>query len=145
MGVKAVKQLQFFSPVQNGHISDNCRHAIAQALRTLSGKEVKVTIEERKKKRSLSQNAYYWSVVIPAVTNAINEHGNSMTGEQVHEFLKAEVGGLHQTVTMPTGEIKSVVGSSTVLTTMQFENYMEQVRVWAAEMLQIVIPLPNEM
>lgn len=135
--------IQFFSPVQNGHITMGCREAIATALKSLNGKFAKITIEERKKTRSSSQNAYYWAVCIPPIVNMFNEHGNNVDAEQVHEFLKDEVGKLSQTVVLPDGETKKITGSSALLKTMEFEEYLLKVRIWAQEW-DIFIPLPNE-
>lgn len=136
-------KIQLYSEVENGHMTIDCRNAIAQALHSLSGKFVKITIEERKKKRSLSQNAYYWAVAIPPIVNLFNQSGNNVDAEQVHEFLKAEVGKLNETIILPNGEMKTISGSSAVLKTTDFEEYLEKVRAWAAEW-EVIIPLPNE-
>ncbi len=135
--------IQFFSVVENGHLNKSCREALAKALKTLEGKPCKVTLEERKKIRSLSQNAYYWGVVIPAIVNLFNEHGNNVCAEQVHEFLKDEVGKLTETVSLPDGELKKISGSSAALKAHEFELYLERVRAWAASW-EVAIPLPNE-
>ena len=135
--------IQFFSPVQDGHITMGCREAIATALKSLNGKFAKITIEERKKTRSISQNSYYWSVCIPPLVNMFNENGNNVDAYQVHEFLKDEVGKLSQIVTLPDGEPKKISGSSALLKTTEFEEYLLKVRMWAAEW-DIFIPLPNE-
>ena len=135
--------VQFFSKVEKGHISDGCRKAITNVLKSLDGKFAKITIEERKKNRSLSQNSYYWGVVIPLIVNLFNENGNNVDADQVHEFLKAEVGKLNQKLILPDGEIKNVAGSSAKLKTMEFEDYLAKIRAWAAEW-GCIVPMPNE-
>lgn len=135
--------MQFFSKVEQGHISEGCRKSIAAALKSLEGKFTKITIEEKKKNRSLSQNAFYWGVVIPAIVNMFNEYGNNVDAEQVHEFLKAEVGKLNQKVILPDGEIKTISGSSAILQTLEFEEYLTKIRAWAAEW-GVLLPFPNE-
>lgn len=135
--------IQFFSPVENGHITDGCRQAIAKALQSLNGKFAKITIEERKKKRSLNQNNFYWGCVVPAIVNMFNEAGNNVDSDQAHEFLKAEVGKLNQKIIMPDGEIMTVSGSTASLTTMEFEDYLTKCRAWAATW-DVIIALPNE-
>lgn len=135
--------IQFFSKVENGHVERGIRESIAKVLQSLNGKFAKITIEEKKKTRSLSQNSYYWGYVIPPIVNMFNEHGNNVDAEQVHEFLKDEVGKLSQMVTLPDGELKKVSGSSALLKTMEFEEYLLKVRMWAQEW-SVFIPLPNE-
>ena len=135
--------IQFFSKVEGGHLSPGCRQSIATALKSLDGKFAKITIEERKKNRSLNQNNFYWGVVIPTIVNMFNEHGNNVDAEQVHEFLKDEVGKLSQVVVLPDGETKKISGSSAILKTMQFEDYLTKIRSWAAEW-GVMIPFPNE-
>lgn len=135
--------IQFFSKVEGGHIDINCRQAIATALKSLEGKTAKITIEEKKRKRSLPQNAFYWSAIIPPIVNMFNEYGNNVDAEQVHEYLKAEVGGLNQQVTLPDGEVKIMPGSSALLRTMEFEDYLTKLRAWAAS-FGLMLPFPNE-
>lgn len=135
--------IQFFSKVEGGHIDMNCRQAIATALKSLDGKTAKITIEERKKKRSSNQNSFYWGYLIPPIVNMFNEHGNNVNSEQVHEYLKAEVGGLNQHVILPDGEVKIMAGSSTILRAMEFEDYLTKIRAWAAS-FGLILPFPNE-
>lgn len=131
------------SSVYNGKLSDQARQMIMQTLRNMEGKQIEIVVKEKKRKRSLSQNAFYWGCVIPAITNMFREHGNSVDNEQVHEFLKSEVGKMNQTIVLPDGEVKEICGSSAALKTMEFEDYLTKVRAWAAEW-GVVIPLPNE-
>lgn len=135
--------MQFLSKVENGHISDACRKTIAQTIKSLNGKLIKITIEEKKKNRSLSQNNYYWGVVIPAIKIMFDEYGNNISNEQVHEFLKLEVGNLRDTITLPNGDVTVITGSSAGLKTLEFESYLTKIRAWAAEW-DVFIPLPNE-
>lgn len=135
--------VQFFSPVENGHITKGCREAIAKALQSLNGKFAKITIEEKKKVRSLAANRYYWGYVIPPIVNMFNEHGNNVDAEQVHEFLKDEVGKLSQVVILPDGGRKKISGSSANLETMEFQEYLLKVKVWASDW-GVYIPDPEE-
>ena len=131
------------SSVYNGKLSDQARQMIMQALRSMEGKQIEIVVKEKKKKRSLSQNAFYWGCVIPAITNMFRDYGNNVDNEQVHEFLKSEVGKMNQTIMLPDGEVKEICGSSAALKTMEFENYLTKVRAWAAEW-GVIIPMPNE-
>lgn len=135
--------IQFFSKIEQGHISENCRKSITVALKSLEGKFAKITIKERKKNRSLSQNAFYWGVIVPEIVNLLNVYGNNVDAEQVHDFLKAEVGRLTQKVVLPDGEVKAVSGTTTELSTVEFEDYITKIRAWAGG-FGVIIPMPNE-
>ena len=102
-------------------------------LYTLGQHRVTVSVEKEKHKRSNQQNKWYWSCIL----QLISEH----TGEEpedLHEALKAHFAK------------KKVVGSIVVpsatryLDTIDFSEYCEKVRRWAAEELSISIPDPSE-
>lgn len=138
-----MSNIQFISKIEHGHMEHGIREAIVRVLKSLEGKIAKITIEEKKKVRSLSQNAYYWGCIIPPIVTMFREYGNNVDAEQIHEFLKDEVGKLSQMITLPDGDIKKISGSSALLKTMEFEDYLTKVRIWAA-VWDIFIPLPNE-
>lgn len=135
-------KVTYYSMVEKGHLVPSCRQAISEALRSMDGKVVEITIKEQKKVRSLSQNAYYWAVVLPPIVSLFKSWGNNVDALQVHEYLKREVGKLSQVLIMPDGEAKVTV-SSADLKTVAFEEYLQKVRMWAAEW-DLNIPLPNE-
>ncbi len=100
----------------------------------LEGAEVGITIERWKKKRSLKQNAYYWSVVTPMIAEA----AGYLTPEEAHDALRMHFLLKHGDTPMPT------IGSTTELSTTEFEEYLSKVRQLAAEMFGLYIPLPSE-
>jgi hypothetical protein len=99
----------------------------------LEGKEVEITLQKRRKKRSLNQNSYYWGCVLLHVMEA----GGFLTDEEAHDAMR-----MHFLVKrdgpLPT------VRSTTELTTAEFEEYLEKIRILAAQMWGEYIPLPNE-
>ncbi len=102
--------------------------------RHLKGQEVAITIGRWQKKRSLSQNAYYW----PHVVAPIAEAAGYSTSEEAHDALRLHFLLKHGDLPMPT------IGSTTELTTVEFEEYLAKCRQLAAEMWGLYIPLPNE-
>lgn len=100
----------------------------------LEGQDVEITIGRRRKKRSLKQNAYLWAVVNPMIAEAAGYD----TAEEAHDALRMHFLLKHGDSKMPT------IGSTTDLTTGEFEEYMSKVRRLAAEMWGIYIPEPNE-
>ena len=92
---------------------------------------VSFDVTAHRRKRSMSQNAYYWGVVVPIFGL---EFG--YTSEETHQtfrglFLAYEKNG------------EKFTKSTTELTTVEFEDYLHKVRTFASEH-GCIIPLPNE-
>lgn len=92
----------------------------------------KLLISRITKSRSLSQNKYYWKVIIGMLAD---EWGWDQP-ERLHDALRIKFLSVN-TEKLPT------VKSTTELTTVQFEEYTSKIRQWASEE-GICIPLPNE-
>lgn len=102
-----------------------------------------LTIEKKSKKRSLSQNAYYWGVVVPLVKKGLNDVGYRMTTEITHDYLKTNF-NIIEIANEINGEIISFIGSTTEMSTSQMMDYFAKITQWAAEYLGVQIPEPNE-
>ncbi len=105
--------------------------------------EYLMTIERRKSKRSLSQNAYYWGVIIPLVKQGLNDVGYKVTTEATHEYLKGTF-NIVELINENTGEVLKSIGSTTEMSTSKMMDYFASITQWAAEFLNIQIPEPNE-
>jgi hypothetical protein len=95
------------------------------------------------KKRTLPQNNYYWSVVVPMVYEGLRNAGFDAVRhkEDAHEIMKAlflkiaeERNGLKIERVMSTTELKTV----------GFNEYLLNISVWAFDYLGISIPEPNQ-
>ena len=107
-------------------------------------KDVVVRVVVSGKVRSGEQNRYYHGVVVPLVQSALAEElGEVLTKGEVHEFLKQQC-NWREHVNESTGESLRIAHTTTDLSTVEFEDYMERCRRFAAEFLNTVIPLPNE-
>lgn len=138
-----MKSITFPTKVINGAISSN-RKPIKEAIAAFEGKEITITITKKSKKRSNEQNAYLWGVVYPIVKNGLKEIGyNQITIEQVHELLKGTF-IKEDIVNELSGEVKTITGHTSDLTTSQFMDYLAQIKQFAAEQLGCYIPDPNE-
>ena len=122
---------EFPGNIENGKLTITDRQALKRWLHTLKGK-VYVTIKKKRKKRSTPQNAYMWSCVYKIVSNH-----TGYTLEECHQlfgkmFLKYEKNG------------HVFIKSTTKLSTVEFEDYMESIRRFASMELSLWIPEPNE-
>jgi hypothetical protein len=93
------------------------------------GYELKIV---KKNRRSLSQNAYYWSAVV-----------HDLTLEETHDFLKGRFNA-KEIINTDTGEVISVPRSTTELNKTQFGEYIEKIQQFSIEYLGVNIPSPNE-
>ena len=106
--------------------------------------DVTITITKVSKKRSLQQNKYYWSVIVPCIQNGLYEtQGEWITKEATHEFLKSNF-NYKEIVNKNTGEVVRIPLSTTECDTFNFKEYQDKIRTFADTFLDIIIPLPNE-
>ena len=84
--------------------------------------------------RSNQQNAWYWGVVLPLIADATGH-----TCEELHEIFKRMF--LPKQVVMFNEVEYELPGSTTILNTAEFTEYVERVRTEAANM-GIIIPDP---
>lgn len=133
---------EYFIHIKEGKVLN--RQVLKKAFEDLEDSRYLVKIDKANK-RSLPQNAYYWSVIIPLVKAGLKDIGYNeiKTESDAHEvlkylFLKKQIPNEN------TGEVVEILGSTTKLTTTEFNLFIEQIIIWAAEYLNIQIPLPNE-
>lgn len=139
----AKSTIEFSGVVTGGHMPPDIRTRIADTMRRMEGKRLAIKISEQKRIRSFNQNAYYWGVVIESVMQMFADAGTDIDKEECHDYLKQYVGGLKDVVVDPAGARRSILKSTTKLTTAEWEAYMEKIRAWAAQ-FDCQIPLPNE-
>ena len=106
------------------------------ALRSFAGKEVDLTVQPRRDPRSMNQNRYYWGVVVRILGGEFGYQPDEM-----HEILKSKF--LRRWSQGKLG-VFPYAQSTAKLSTIAFEDYLEQVRTWAASEFNVNIPLPGE-
>ena len=121
----------FYGQVKDGKLILEKRDRFDEYLKAISG-PVMLVLKRPRKPRTVSQNSYYWGVVIQLISDE-----TGATPEEVHEAMK------WQFLRKQVGKIFTVKSTS-ILNTLDFEAYVEQVRIFAQTELNIKIPLPNE-
>ena len=128
--------------VRDGKLFIHNRRSFDQQIAQMKeGWEVEVAVKRRRATRSLQQNAYYWGVVV----ELISEH-TGYTPDETHDALKALFIPKRLAVQNGNGVIcnEIVIGGSTrQMNKLEFGDYMESIRRWAAETLDVVIPDPD--
>jgi len=126
----------FIGTVKQGLVVVNNLEDFKRWLFHLEGKEIETIVRVRKRRRSNKQNAYYHAVVVLMIAYEMG-----ISDEEAHDFLKAKFN--KKTIVVKEKEYE-VIRSTTDLSTIEMEDFLEQVRRWAAEDLNCIIPLPNE-
>jgi len=114
----------------------------ADCLAGHAGKDIRVTIERKRKTRSLNQNAFFHGPFLEAVTDMFNDAGNNVSPVVVKEMLKERFGP-KEYINTRDGKTVEVPKSSADWTTEEIENVMEQARAWGAG-YGYSFPFPNE-
>ncbi len=116
-------------------------------------------IIKNRRTRSAAMNRYYWGVVIKMIVERLNELGHQIklsgihskleeflcqtNDKQVHKNLKAlfieDI-----TIDEDSGEIIKNKKTTRTMTNIEFIEYYTPIYQWAAETIDLQIPLPNE-
>lgn len=106
--------------------------AIARTILGLSpDKPWRVQLTPHRAKRTTEQNALLWAIYSEIAK------GTGHSAEEIHEALKAHLLPRRQ-VTLGD-EVLDYPGSTAVLDTGDFSDYVERVRAWAASELGVVV------
>jgi hypothetical protein len=99
-----------------------------------------VSVKKQRNTRSNMQNSYYWKCIIQGLAEELGYFPNEM-----HDSLRAKFLSEYEMISFNDNQIAiNKIGSTTALNTKQFEQYTEQIRVWALTDLGIRLMLPNE-
>lgn len=123
--------------VENGKVKFVDLDLFNQELVRYEGKEATLTIKPLRKSRSDNQNRYYYGVVIRILSEELG-----FLPDEMHEVLKQK---FLTSETIKVGKEEFVIVKSTAsLSTVEFEEYLSQIRSWASMDLNTLIPLPND-
>jgi hypothetical protein len=121
------------------------RRRLIQALQSLSGQRVLLTIEKYKRKRTSSQNRYLHGVVFPMLQQRLLDLGwkEAVSIEWVKDLIKYHFLKM-ETVNEKTGEVITSIRATSSLTTSEMMDFIADIQQWSAETLGLYIPDPNE-
>lgn len=117
---------------------------ISEFFRTASNGSYMLTITKQRRGRTLNQNDWLWGCVYPILLDGLLDAGWEFTSvEQVHEFFKKQM-AQDNVVNYSTGEIVEIPRSTATMDTQQFSMYIDALRDYAEEFLNVTIPEPNK-
>ena len=135
----------------NEQVRGNAMRAVQAAA--IDGDAILVVrIEPEEKKRSVQQNKYLWGVVYKTIVDndpgffccdavdSLRKTARLSAAEVVHEFCKARF--------LPSADLPglqiTVAPSTAKLPRKEFQEYVEAIRRWAADELQVFVPDPYQ-
>lgn len=136
-----MKDLKYFGKVDDGKLTIFQRNDMVSGLQNLGSGFIEIIIRLAGK-RSSPQNRYYWGAMLPIVKEGLKGVGIEMSKEQTHDMLKYRF--LKREFVTSDGDILQIIGSTTELSTKEFNEYIESIQIWSAEYLNVNIPDPNE-
>lgn len=113
----------FRGRVENGRIKLDNKDRFRHYLASFEGKRIELILRERTVGRSARQNAYYHGVVVKMISDR-----TGCDPEETHQNLKEHF----------------KVDTTTKMKTVEFQEYIERCRRFAAEFLELNIPDPDQ-
>ena len=136
-------KIEITTSILNGLFKRN-RNLVLNAIKSFEGKEVVITIDRLKKKRSNNQNSYYWGVLVPITQRAIfDSWGEVWSIDKTHEYLKENF-CFREKVNEDTGQVIKLPKSTTENTTTEMEVYHLEIRKHLLEWFNVDAPEPNQ-
>lgn len=123
--------------LKNGVLNEVAVDNLFTYSATLPDGFYEMVIRKPRKDRSNPQNRYYFGVVLKMISEE-----TGYTPEESHEAMKFLY--LRKQYDLASGKKLYTSASTSKLSTVQMEEYLENIRRFAATELSINIPLPNE-
>ena len=118
-----------YGKVKDGKLKLDVPQSYLVELSKLEGQRIELTIRKERHLRSLSQNKYYWGVIMEILSNNFG-----YDREEMHEALKFKFLKKHGDTDLVT------VGSTAKLSTAEFTEYIDEIIRWSSVEYQVVIP-----
>lgn len=125
----------------DGRIPSEQAKLLRDAILQHVGKDVLITIERKRKRRSLNQNAFMHGAFFESLSDMFLHYGMDYDEATVKEIFKHQF-GVKRVIELPNGSREVICASTREYTTAECEEAMEKARRHYAEYWQL--PYPNE-
>lgn len=131
--------------VSDGRLILTNRKRFDEDVKQFEGKRVEVVISKLNKRKSNNQNAFLWGVVYPCALRGFQDAGHSgLNNDDMHEYFKERFLTKGKDIIHPlTGEVKTIAKTTTILSTTEMMEYIEEIARFCAEYLNTIIPEPT--
>lgn len=143
-----MRKIEIKCSIEGGQVRKN-RPLLEAALRQHEGREVSITIERWRKKRSNEQNAYWWGVIVPIFQDCLREAGMVRNKEQTHQLITDLIiqkygDSVILQESVLEGEVFQEKRGTSDLSTSEFMELVNEAQMFASEVFNIAIPDPNQ-
>lgn len=121
---------RIYGTVKESQLDDLAELQLLAAVAANNDKQIIITIERGRKKRSLNQNAFFHGPFLEGCQSMFIEAGNEMSLEMVKDVLKHKF-GINEHIVMPDGSRDVAAKSTAEYTTGEIEDFMDKIRAWA--------------
>jgi hypothetical protein len=128
---------KYLGKVKDGILILNNQEAYDINLKLLEGKDVEISIGEKSKTRSDSQNRYFHGVPVVLISGK-----TGMDKEETKEYLKQRFSPKKR-ITIKGKETIIVKGTSK-MSTKEFCDFIDRIQRFASEEIDLFIPSPDE-
>lgn len=136
------KQVVINTRIEGGKFKRNNR-LIKHAIQEFEGKEIEIIFKRKYKQRSVNQNAFYWGPTLEFFQQLfLDAWAEIKSKEEIHEILKFTC-NYEEKINPATGEIIRIAKSTTELTTSGWMDYELQLKQFAMDYFNSVLPEPN--
>lgn len=102
-----------------------------------------LTLKKIYRKRSVNQNAFYWGPFLDSELSALYDEGYHFPNKDyLHEWNKKNF-STEKLVNEMNGEVIDIIIPTSAMSTVQFENLMESIRLTFRENYNCELPYPN--
>jgi hypothetical protein len=140
-----MKKIETFGQNKDGKLHIIRREEFWNAFTNMfkDGERLRIIIEKIYSKRSGQQNRYYWGVVVAVLLFEVNNQGNEMSRDELHEELLNKFAPKKE-IKNKNGEFFEVPMRSHEMNKSQMSDFTNDVRRWGAEFWGCNIPDPGE-
>ncbi len=129
--------MTFYAEILSGILTIFHKEEMDKWVSSQKDGKFEITFKKPSSKRSVEQNKLWWMYV----TILADEKG--YTKEEMHEICKMKF-LKREKVDEQTGETFEYLKSTTKLTKLEFAELINQLQIWAAQSLGIVLPEPSD-
>lgn len=126
----------FKGKIESGNLHITRSREFKNYIKKFEGKEIVLTIEPKSSVRTLAQNSYLWGVVYKIISDY-----TGFTTQEIHEVCKKKFLYYEK---MHKNKSYGFTKSTTGLNKMNFSDYIERIKVFAAETFNLNIPSPED-
>lgn len=117
---------------------------LARLIQVFDGKDVAITANLPRIKRTDRQNRWYWGAIVPFVRRIYSDAGMDYSAAQIHDFLNRFLPEKTPVLDMLTGEVYAPKVRYSKLSTAAFKVFVDNINKYLLELNGSTLPTPDD-